>query len=200
MGEESTLAYERHAESYLAVRDTSLVGANIVDRWARDLKPNATVLELACGGGYPVTAALQENDLSVWAIDSSPTLLRTFRARFPDVVTRCESVQTSTFFDRKFDAVIAVGLMFLLSESDQIDLIRRIPSALRAGGRFMFGAPAEAGRWPDITTGVESVSLGFEVYERTLTQAGFRLAQQLVDQGDSNYYDAVFDGPATPIG
>ncbi|MEL7298678.1 MAG: class I SAM-dependent methyltransferase [Pseudomonadota bacterium] len=200
MSQSGETPYETHAAEYLAARDSSSIGANVVDQWARSLKFNAEVLDLACGGGYPVTTALQENDLSVWAIDSSPTLLETFRVRFPDVATRCESVQTSTFFDREFDAVIAVGLMFLLSESDQIDLIRRIPSALRAGGRFMFSAPTEAGQWPDLTTGVESVSLGFEVYERTLTQAGFRLAQQLVDKGDSNYYDAVFDGPATPIG
>lgn len=192
--------YETHAVDFLSARDTSRIGASVVRRWARELQPNAAVLELACGGGYPVTTVLQENGLSVWAIDSSPTLLKTFQGRFPDVPTRCESVQSSTFFDREFDAVIAVGLMFLLSESDQIELIGRVASALQPGGNFLFSAPVQVGTWSDMTTGVESVSLGAEMYERTLVEAGFRVVQRIVDRGENNYYAAVIEAPATPIG
>ncbi|MEL7025055.1 MAG: class I SAM-dependent methyltransferase [Pseudomonadota bacterium] len=198
-GRDAIQAYEQHAKKFLDARDASQTGADVVKRWARSLHSGASVLELACGGGFPITSALISAGLDVHAIDSSPTLLETFQARFPEVPVRCESVQASTFFDRNFDAVIAVGLMFLLSEPDQIDLMGRVANALRPGGRFLFSAPVQAGTWSDMTTGVDSVSLGADVYERTLAEAGFRVIQRIVDQGDNNYYDSVFDTPAVPI-
>ena len=71
--------YETQAMKYLDARDRSRVGTGIVQSWARSLPSGSTVVEIACGGGYPITRVLVDSGLTVWAVDSSPTLLRQFR-------------------------------------------------------------------------------------------------------------------------
>ncbi len=182
--------YEEHAREFLAARSYT-IGTGITRQWARSLPTEAAVLELGCGGGYPVTHALVDAGLNVWAVDASPTLLGKFRQRFPRIPTRCEAVQRSSFFGRTFDAVIAIGLLFLLSEADQMALIRRVATVLRSGGRFLFTAPVETGTWTDIITGRKSCSLGGERYEQALRDAGFALVATCIDEGRNNHYEAA---------
>ncbi len=184
------IAYEKHAQKFLERRDSSTVGLQVVDRWARSLRQGAEVLEIACGGGIPVTQALAGSGLQIWAIDPSPTLLKTFNHRFPGIRTQCTSVQECTFFEREFDAAIAVGLIFLLCPSDQITMLNRVASALRPGACFLFTAPMETGKWTDECTGHPCESLGFQVYKEALSDAGFRVDSLQEDRGGNNYFAA----------
>ena len=186
----SASAYEAHALQFLDARDRSLIGADIVSRWARSLPAGTDVVEIACGGGYPVSRALVEAGVRLWAIDASPTLLETFRSRFPGVPTQCEPALESDFFGRKFGAAIAIGLVFLLEESEQLALLHRASEILLPGGRFLFTAPVQTMTWRDITTGQESRSLGEERYVQALQSAGFRVIGTHVDEGENNYYEA----------
>lgn len=183
-------AYETHAQEFLDARDDSLVGADIVERWARTLPAGTEVVEIACGGGYPVTRVLVDAGLSIWAMDASPTLLERFRSRFPGIPTQCASVLESDFFGRKFGAAISIGLMFLLRESEQITVMHRVSEMLLPGGRFLFTAPVEVGTWQDILTGHKCQSLGRDRYVQALNEAGLRLVSTYVDEGQSNYYEA----------
>jgi len=186
----SASAYETHALEFLDARDRSLIGADVVSRWARSLPPGTEVVEIACGGGYPVSRALVEAGVELWAIDSSLTLLERFRSRFPGVPTECSLALESDFFGRKFGAAIAIGLVFLLEESEQVALLRRVSEILLPGGRFLFTAPVQSITWQDITTGHASRSLGEERYVRELERAGFRVLGTHVDEGGNNYYEA----------
>jgi SAM-dependent methyltransferase len=183
-------AYEANAQKFLDARDNSLVGADIVQRWARTLPAGTEVVEIACGGGYPITRALVEAGLSVWAIDASPTLLERFRSRFPNTPTQCSSVLESDYFGRKFGAAISIGLIFLLGESEQIAMLHRVSDILLPGGRFLFTAPVQVGIWRDMSTGHECQSLGRDRYVEALNEAGLRLVSTYVDEGKSNYYEA----------
>jgi cyclopropane fatty-acyl-phospholipid synthase-like methyltransferase len=98
-------------------------------------------------------------------------------------------VQESDFFDRTYDGAIAIGLIFLLSESDQSTLISRVSKILVPGGRFLFTAPIEKGDWIDMNTGLECRSLGQASYEEYLRKAGFRVVATFTDKGANNYYD-----------
>lgn len=186
----SASAYESHAHEFLAARDGSLIGADIVSRWARQLPRGTDVIEIACGGGYPVTRALVEAGVNVWAIDASPTLLGVFRARFPGIPTQCSSALESDYFGRKFGAAVAIGLIFLLEESEQVALLQRVSEILLPEGRFLFTAPATSGTWRDITTGHESRSLGEARYVQALESAGFRVIGMDVDTGENCHYEA----------
>ena len=186
----SASAYEAHALEFLAARDRSLIGADVVSRWARSLPPGTDVVEIACGGGYPVSRALVEAGVNLWAIDASPTLLETFRSRFPGVPTQCAPALESDFFGRQFGAAVAIGLVFLLEESEQVALLHRVARILRPGGRFLFTAPVQTVTWRDATTGIESRSLGEARYLQELERAGFRLIAMHADEGENNYYEA----------
>jgi 2-polyprenyl-3-methyl-5-hydroxy-6-metoxy-1,4-benzoquinol methylase len=184
--------YERIAEEFLTARGRATTGIGVpeVRAWARSLSPRATVLDLGCGSGLPLTQVLIDEGHSVCAVDASPTLVAAFRQQFPAVTVACESVEESTFFGRRFDAVLAWGLWFLLPEATQLDLLQRVASALNPGGRLLFTTPAQACAWRDAMTGEESRSLGAEVYRARLAELGFSVIREYNDEGDNHYYDA----------
>ena len=187
---DAATAYEANAHAFIRGRDRSPIGARVVEQWAHALSERATVIELASGGGYPITRVLDGAGLQLWAVDASPTLIAEFQTRFPNIPVRCERVQESSFFGRTFEGAIAIGLLFLLPESDQAALIARVSQVVVPGGRFLFTAPLEAGTWADMNTGLECRSLGHERYEELLTQAGFRVVATHVDEGANNYFEA----------
>jgi len=153
-------------------------------------------MEIGCGGGFPVTRILANVGLRLWAIDASSTLLAEFRTRFPKIPSQCARAQDSDYFHRKYGAVVSIGLVFLLSEPDQVSDIQRVSSILLPGGRFLFTAPVEIGTWTDVNTGHESRSLGRDRYESLLERFGFRLVATYEDEGKNNYYDAERFGEA----
>lgn len=187
---DSANAYEAHAHEFLRGRDKSLIGIQVIEQWSRTFRNGATVIELACGGGYPITQVLSAAGLQLWAVDSSPTLVAEFRSRFPTIPVQCAKVQESDFFGRKYQGAIAIGLIFLLPEQEQADLISRVSAILELGGRFLFMAPIEIGTWKDMNTGLECRSLGQERYEELLRDVGLRVVTTYRDAGENNYFDA----------
>lgn len=181
--------YEAVAFEFMRRRNPK-IGVATVRSWARSLPRGASILDLGCGDGVPIGAALISAGFTVYAIDASPTLADAFRQRFPRAHVACEAVEDSRFFGRTFDGVVAVGLMFLLSAEAQRDLIRKVAEALNPGGRFLITAPVQAGTWDDALTGRESVSLGADGYGAVLAAADLDLVGEYTDEGENHYYDA----------
>jgi len=186
--EDMSNGYEAVADEFMRVR--SGTGLAIVREWAAALPEGGAVLDVGAGSGEPLTAALVEDGFDVSAIDASPTLVAAFRRRFPGVAVACEAAERSRFFDRTFDGVLAVGLVFLLPEDSQGDLVRRMAAALRPGGRLLFSAPREVVVWDDLLTGRPSLSLGADAYRRIIAGAGLEFVGEHVDEGGTNYYEA----------
>ncbi|APR83017.1 Methyltransferase [Minicystis rosea] len=180
--------YEAVASAFMDLRDRSAIGADVVEAWARALPTGASVLDVGCGHGVPISMTLMRAGLSVFGVDASPSLVAAFRSRFPQATVACEPVESSSFFGRTFDAVVAVGLVFLLPPEAQHALVRKLAQASR--GRLLFTSPAEACAWTDVLTGRPSRSLGANAYEAMLSDAGFTLARRFVDGGGNHYYDA----------
>lgn len=141
MSADSADAYEKHARAFLGARDPSTIGAEVVKRWASSLSPGTQLLEIGCGGGLPVTRALADAGLKVWAVDSSPTLLSEFTARFPDIPVECARALESTYFGQKFGAIISIGLLFHLQAEEQAALIHRVSEIIVMGGRLLSRHP-----------------------------------------------------------
>lgn len=173
--------------------ERSVVGAATVRAWRGALPEAASVLDLCCGSGVPISETLLEEGCEVFGVDASPRLVAVFRRRFPQAQVACEPVEESGFFGRKYDGVVAVGLLFLLEPDAQRALVRRVSAALKPGGRFLFTAPLQSVTWKDLMTGRESVSLGDEAYRRAFDDAGLKVVGEYVDEGGNHYYDAVGD-------
>src|SRR5690606_17381346 len=181
--------YELAAAAYIERR--SDIGADTVRAWSRALNPGSSILDLGCGHGYPLASMLIADGFNVLGIDASPTLVAEFRRRNPQARVVYEDVETSTFFGRMFDGVIAIGLLFLLDAEAQGKLISKVATALNPGGRFLFTAPREPCTWEDVLTARRSQSLGADAYEAMLSGAGFTLDATHVDEGGNHYFSAV---------
>lgn len=191
--DDASNGYEGIADLYIAGRGTRArvgdsVGAGVVKAWAAALPAGATVLDLGAGPGEPGTRILQEAGLTSWAVDASPTMVTAFRERFPDVPIECNAAEASTFFDRRFDAVLAWGLLFLLPPAAQALVIDKVARALEPRGRFLFSAPREPLEWLDAMTERRSYALGADVYERLLRDAGLTWVADAEDEGGNHYY------------
>ncbi len=188
--------YESISAEWLARRGNSKTRANAIGvkevrKWAKTLPPGSCVIDLGCGPGFPLTVVLVEEGLQVFGVDAAPSFVAAFQRNLPGTPIVCESVLESRFFDRTFDAVLSIGLMFLLKAEEQHHLIRRFADALVPGGRLLFTSTAKPHVWNDAMTGLESISLGAEEYRRQLSAVGLSVSSEYEDQGQNQYFDAL---------
>jgi SAM-dependent methyltransferase len=184
--------YEEVASAFLAGRgqNNAGVGASVVAEWSHLLPGGATVLDLGCGTGVPISRALIERGFNVYGVDASPTMVAAFRARFPTVPVECCAVEESDFFGQTFDAVVGWGLFFLLDVKVQRSLFKKVAGVLGSGGRLLFTAPSQNCSWRDAMTGRISTSLGYEAYREALEAEGMSLMGTRRDEGENYYYFA----------
>jgi 2-polyprenyl-3-methyl-5-hydroxy-6-metoxy-1,4-benzoquinol methylase len=182
--------YETHAAEFRHWREQSSIGVATVLQWAQDLAPGAAVLDLGCGSGLPLGKALADRGFRLYGVDASPALAAAYQQLLPQAQVACERLEDSDFFQRQFAGVLCVGVLFLLPEASQRQLFRKVATALAPGGLWLFSAPAQPCCWVDVLTGQESVSLGMDVYQQLLQQAGLQLLAQYHDEGGNHYIAA----------
>lgn len=185
--------WEAVAPVFIPQARTSNIGVGVVTDWVRRLPAGGTVLDLGCGPGGPRSEPLHARG-EVFAIDASPSLARAYQEHFPAAHVACEAAETSMLFDRQFDGVLAWGLLFLLPDAAQREVITRVGRALKPGGRFLFTAPWQGAAWPDLSTGRPSLSLGRPAYRALLAGAGLTLADESRDEGENHYFEAAKAG------
>jgi len=181
--------YEEIAGRFIAARN-GRIGPATVREWSRTLPAGSSILDLGCGNGRPISQTLIEDGFAVYGVDASTKMIAAFRERFPGARAECSTVEDSTFFGRKFDGVIAWGLMILLPAESQAVIIKKVAGALNRGGTFLFTAPEEAVAWKDSLAGRESVSLGLPEYRELLLAEGLVLVGEESDEGGNHYYPA----------
>ena len=185
--------YETFSAEFLARRGNSrnAIGVNTVRKWAKTLPHGSSVIDLGCGPGFPITVVLVEEGLQVFGVDAAPSFVAAFQHNLPGTLIACESVLESSFFNRTFDAVLSIGLIFLLKAEEQHHLIRRFADILVLGGRLLFTSTAKPHVWNDVMTGMESISLGAEEYRRQLAAVGLSVTREYEDEGQNHYFDAL---------
>jgi cyclopropane fatty-acyl-phospholipid synthase-like methyltransferase len=167
------------------------IGASHVRAWARSLPQHATVLDLGCGTGIPVSKILMDAGLTVYGIDASPSMIKAFQQNFPNIPVACEAAEDSLFFNRTFDGIISWGLLFLLSMETQEILIKKAANGLQPGGKLLFTATDKKAEWKDAMTQQSSLSLGALRYKELLTASGLLLVEEFEDEGENHYFHAV---------
>ena len=182
--------YERIAPIFISGRGQNHVGvgASVVAEWSQALPQGATVLDLGCGPGVPISETLIQRGFDVYGVDASPTMVAAFRTHFPATPVQCAAVEDSDFFGRSFDAVVAWGLFFLLAAEAQRRLITKVAAVLPRGGRMLFTAPSQVCSWADAMTGQTSVSLGLNEYRKAIETSRMLLVGTQRDRGENHYY------------
>lgn len=74
-GQHESTGYEHVAAEFIAGRGSanSGIGSSAVADWAQTFPLDATVLDLGCGIGVPVSQVLIERALKVYGVDAFPT-------------------------------------------------------------------------------------------------------------------------------
>jgi cyclopropane fatty-acyl-phospholipid synthase-like methyltransferase len=183
--------YDQIVEWYVAARNSE-VGVSDLAAFTRRLPPRARILDLGCGDGISISRFLTREGFDVVALDSSPEMIARYRANFPDVPTRCERAQEADFPVESFEAVVAWGVVFHLSEAEQKDVIGKVADWLRPGGWFLFTSGDVEGTTEGEMNGVAFpyTSLGVSGYRDVVKSAGMRLETSHHDAWDNHVYVA----------
>lgn len=186
--EGSSNGWETIADEFIS-KASSTIGANVIDGWSKLLPPSATILDVGCGFGRTYTQRILDNGAEVCGIDASKTLLKEYQKRFPSVLVKCETAETSPFFDKEFEAVLSIGFIFLLSSKEQVLVLQKMANVLKFEGRLLFTSPYQVCEWDDLLTGMKSQSLGRDIYINILHKQGLSLINEYTDEGGNHYYD-----------
>lgn len=192
--------YEAVASDFATLRNRSSIGVTTVRAWASSLEAGASILDVGCGNGVPISSALVDDGFELYGIDAAPTLVAEFRQKLPGIAVACETVENSAFFGRTFDGAVAVGVLFLMPAERQVEAIGRIAAALNPGGRFLFTSPRQPCKWLDSLTGRTSISLGHDNYESILSDFRLSLVAEYDDEGDNHYFSALLAEGAQGVG
>jgi len=194
--------YDEIADWYATARNPD-VGVPEVGGLAVIRPPGASVLDLGCGDGVPLSRLLLRRGVDLAALDSSAEMVRRYRANLPGVPVQCVRIEDARFPPASFDAVVAWGVLFHLAEADQAAAIRSVATWLRGGGQFLFTSGAIAGVTESQMDGVtfRYVSLGADAYRHLVEGAGMRLAHHRADAWGNHVYVATKPaGPARLTG
>ena len=142
------------------------------------LEPGASVLDVGCGAGVPVTAAL-DRIADVVGVDLSPVQIEQARRNVPAARFLVGDVMEQDFERASFDAVVAFYALFHLPREEQRLLLERVASWLRPGGHLL--ATVANSSHPGYTEsdffGVTMYWSHFEAawYPETLRELGFEI-------------------------
>jgi SAM-dependent methyltransferase len=111
--------YQRHAAAWDRLRSPgSLFERLWLDRFLALLAPDASILDVGCGAGLPISEYLIDRGFAVTGVDSSGPLIDLCRSRFPDKEWVVADMRTLEL-GRRFDGILAWDSFFHLSPEDQ---------------------------------------------------------------------------------
>jgi 2-polyprenyl-3-methyl-5-hydroxy-6-metoxy-1,4-benzoquinol methylase len=185
--------YDKIFDWYVSARNAE-AGVEVIRKFTQNLQPGAKILDLGCGYGFPIAITLCHLGFRPYGIDSSIKMVTRFREDLPNVPVQCSNVLDSDFFNICFDAVIAYGFIFHLTQDQQLKVIKKVSEHLQFEGYFLFSSGDEDGMsmTPPGSNGGErfmTYSMSCSNYEKTLYQHGMILQSHYIekDSGGTMY-------------
>lgn len=182
--------YDIIAEWYAAER-RGPGGVPEVESLIAALPSGATVLDVGCGNGVPLTRKLLDAGCSVVGVDSSPLMLERFQANCPGTPFVCAPIQSVDLGVQMFDAALAWGVLFHLEHEEQRKAIAKVASVLKPRGLFLFTAgDTEGDKHGEPMNGVPFHYWSFSVenYRELLNENGLTLLDVHPDAGQNIHY------------
>ena len=188
-------AYDACAAAYDASRKSE---AGIEFQALSDLLHDGdAVLDIGCGAGVPIAAALAGR-YRVTGVDVSPEMIRRAKRNVPAGEFMCADIMSAAFPPSSFDAAVAFYSIFHLPRQEHQSLFRRVHMWLKPGGYLLCtlshyseegyteeGFFGETMYWSnyslreyiDILTGV-----GFLIFETKSTGSGYEEEDRVVNE------------------
>jgi SAM-dependent methyltransferase len=164
-------------------------------RWIHRYAPRGRLLDLGCGNGRLVAAALEAGD-DAFGVDVSPVMIRKALRRVPPERVMCGRLADVEGPAGSFDAVVAVS--YLEHEPRPAEVARRVHALLRPGGmtffkvpnydsrlRWLLGRRWSGYRWPAHVQYFTPTTLG-----RLLEAAGFEIVGVRANRWGDNFWIA----------
>lgn len=130
--------YDRMAEQYLATKDPEdPLALRALEDLASLLPSEATVLDLGCGAGVPVTRWLADRGFAVTGVDVSAKQLELARVHVPDGTFIKADMTEVLFGPETFDAVVAFHSIIHVPRTEHPALLECIRRCLRPGGALL---------------------------------------------------------------
>jgi len=130
--------------------DDGLDEARWLDHFVAGLPAGASILDVGCGSGWPIGAALLERGFKVMGRDSSPALIANAKKTLPNGDWATGDMRAD-LPDGGFAGVLAWHSLFHLTPEDQVRVLPNLAARIGEGGRLMFTAgPAHGdtiGEW-----------------------------------------------------
>jgi len=174
--------YERHAQNWDADRGKSLFERQWLDRFRGAMDEGGSVLDLGCGSGEPIARYFVESGHAVMGVDSSASLVRLCRERFPDHAWLAADMRKLSL-GRRFGGIIAWDSLFHLSGADQRAMFPVFRAHAHSGTALMFTSGPSAGEAIGAYRGeaLYHASLDTEEYRELLGANGFRVLDHVVE-------------------
>lgn len=155
-----------------------------LDRFVAGLPAGASILDVGCGSGWPIGAALLERGFQLTGVDASPGLIAHAQTTLPKGVWSVADMRDA-FPPGPFDGVLAWHSLFHLSPDDQKKVLPKLAASVAEGGRLMFtSGPAYGetiGQWRGEP--LYHASLDPEAYRALLADAGLRVEYDGAESG-----------------
>jgi SAM-dependent methyltransferase len=187
--------YNLIADWYAAERVGTADGSGVpeVRALASSMHPGGRVLDIGCGNGVPLTRALSASGHRVVGLDSASEMLRRFHGNCPDAAAVMGTVQACPFASATFDGAVAWGVMFHLTQAEQLRAVASVSRVLKIGAPLLFTAgdlDDNSGNHVGKMNGVEFryYSFSFDDYRRVLSDHGLAFANFHHDAGENGYY------------
>jgi 2-polyprenyl-3-methyl-5-hydroxy-6-metoxy-1,4-benzoquinol methylase len=165
------------------------IGIEDVSRLVASLPHGATVLDLGCGDGIPISRFLFDRGFSLYGIDSSSKMIEQFASNLPGIPAECSDLMQSDLFGKDFDAAIAYGLMFHFPLNKQEAVIAKVSEHLQERGKFLFNSSSAQGEAVSEMNAVKVVhwSMSAAQYTQTLHKHHLMLASKYEDKQSGTY-------------
>ena len=174
--------YHRHAEYWDRVRGRDLLEKPCLDKFLAQMRPGASILDIGCGSGEPISRYLIEKGCHVTGVDSSPNLIGMCKSRFPNQDWIAADMRTLAL-SRPFDGILAWDSFFHLSPEDQRKMFSIFMSHAKPGTTLMFTSGSSHGEAIGEFQGeaLYHGSLDSSEYRLLLSNNGFDVLSHVVD-------------------
>jgi SAM-dependent methyltransferase len=150
-------------------------------RFIEALPEKAPVLDIGCGGGVPVTAALARRGSAI-GVDISGVQIEQARRRVPEAEFLQGDIMEQSFEPGSFEGVVCFYALFHLPREEHRALLERVAIWLAPGGHLLItvGASGDSSYTEDDFFGATMFWSQFKPswYENTLQDLGFTIVHR----------------------